>query len=239
MKLQHTLGGIESLDPIKVEKRVFVEPWEKTIFGIHVAMMSLSKHLGAKNVPTTFNDEWTWADLRKGAESMHPFDYFRFRYYEKWLGGISSFFVSQGYISDEELEAKSLQFLADPDTKKPVGGDTKIDEQVNFYLANGDSPLKDTDSKAKFAVGDVVIVKNVPPSEHTRLPGHLRGHKGVIDTVYEGQYSYFCSTGPDGLGEPMASYCVKFDPREIWNEMAEDGANSFYADLFEIYLTIA
>lgn len=98
MKLQHYLGGLEGIDsePLNFEKRVFVEPWETRIFGIHVAMMGLSKHLNQalpqypiENVPTKFNSTWTWADLRKGAEAMNPFDYFRFRYYEKWLGGIS------------------------------------------------------------------------------------------------------------------------------------------------------
>src|SRR4051794_872851 len=114
MKLQHNLGGIETLDPVAFEKRVFVEPWEQRIFGIHVAMMGLSKHLdGAKpgypikSVPTAFKDEWTWADLRKGAEAMHPFDYFKYRYYEKWLGGISGFFVQKGYVSAAALEAKT------------------------------------------------------------------------------------------------------------------------------------
>ena len=112
MKLQHTLGGLEGLDPITPEKRVFVEPWEKTIFGIHAAMMGLSNHLGFQGVPTKLEDEWTWADLRKGAEAMNPFDYFRFRYYEKWLGGISGWFTAKGYITAEELEAKTQEFLA-------------------------------------------------------------------------------------------------------------------------------
>ncbi|MEB3229469.1 MAG: nitrile hydratase subunit beta, partial [Leptolyngbyaceae bacterium] len=45
MKLQHNLGGLEGLDPITPELEVFVEPWEKRIFGIHTAMMALSNHL--------------------------------------------------------------------------------------------------------------------------------------------------------------------------------------------------
>jgi nitrile hydratase len=45
MKLQHSLGGLEGLGPVTFEKRVFVEPWEKRIFGIHVAMMALSSQL--------------------------------------------------------------------------------------------------------------------------------------------------------------------------------------------------
>ena len=80
------------------------------------------------------------------------------------------------------------------------------------------------------------VVRDVPPSEHTRLPGHLRGKPGVIETVYDGAYAYFCSTGPDGLGEPMPSYCVRFDPADLWNELSEPGNGAFYADLFEVYL---
>ena len=45
MKLQHYLGGLEGLDRVDLEKRVFVEPWETRIFGIYTAMMALSGHL--------------------------------------------------------------------------------------------------------------------------------------------------------------------------------------------------
>ena len=45
MKLQHTLGGLEGLGPVDFEKRVFVEEWEKRIFGIHTALMGLSDSL--------------------------------------------------------------------------------------------------------------------------------------------------------------------------------------------------
>jgi len=56
MKLQHYIGGLEGLEPSSFEKRVFVQPWEERIFGIHVAMMALSQHLdAAKATPTQFN----------------------------------------------------------------------------------------------------------------------------------------------------------------------------------------
>src|SRR5271156_1150858 len=92
MKLQHYLGGLEGLDRVDFEKRVFVEPWETRIFGIHTAMMALSAHLQLPQTASTFHDKWTWASLRTGAEGMNPFDYFKYRYYEKWLDGISGFF---------------------------------------------------------------------------------------------------------------------------------------------------
>lgn len=150
MKLQHSLGGLEGLGPVDFQKKVFVEPWEKRIFGIHTAMMGLSIHLKEAlpeypidQVPTAFKDIWTWADLRRGAEAMNPFDYFKLRYYEKWLGGISGFFVEKGYLSQEELNQKTNFYLKEgnvdptPLPQKDIPG---IDEQVIKYLELGDSP---------------------------------------------------------------------------------------------------
>jgi nitrile hydratase subunit beta len=241
MKLQHNLGGLEGLGPVDFEKRVFVEPWETRIFGIHVAMMALSQHLKEAipkypidQVPTKFKSTWTWADLRKGAEAMHPFDYFKYRYYEKWLGGISGFFVSQGYISQEELDAKTSAYLKGKGSI-PESRNELIDNQIIEYLRIGDPGGREVAGGPKFSKNDTIRVKNVPPVDHTRLPGHLRGKTGVVDKVYTGFYVYFCSTGSDGLGEPMPVYRVRFDPKEIWGELAEE-KSVVYADLYETYL---
>jgi nitrile hydratase beta subunit len=241
MKLQHNLGGVENLGPVSVETRPFVEEWEKRIFGIHVAMMALSAHLkdalphyDLSKVPTKFKDDWTWGHLRVGAEGMNPFDYFKYRYYEKWLGGISSFFVQKNYVDGAELEARSDAYLrgaAQPLAKKPL---PDVDAQVVRYLREGDSPKRKGPAPA-FALGAQVVVKDVMPVEHTRLPGYLRSKLGEIVHVYEGSYAYFFSTGPDGIGHPMPVYCVKFDPKAIWGDTAEGGA-FIYADLFEAYL---
>ena len=138
------MAVLEGLGPVDFEKRVFVEPWETRIFGIHVAMMGLSQHLKEAipkypidQVPTKFKSKWTWADLRKGAEAMHPFDYFKYRYYEKWLGGISGFFVSQGYISQEELDAKISAYL-EGEGSIPESRNEAIDNQIIEYLRVGD-----------------------------------------------------------------------------------------------------
>jgi nitrile hydratase len=235
MKLQHYIGGIEGLEPSSFEKRVFVQPWEERIFGIHVAMMALSNHLEAvKTVPTQFKSFWSWGHLRKGAEGMNPFDYFKYRYYEKWLGGISGFFVESGYVSKEELDAKTTAYLENLDAPLPEGGEPAIDHQVIEYLRVGDSPKCDVDIKRKFKVGDTVVVRNPPPVEHCKLPGYLRTKKGVVDVVYEGAYNYFFPTG-DGVGAPMPVYSVKFDSHEIWGNLTEP-KTWIYVDVFEAYL---
>jgi len=248
MKIQHNIAGIENLGEIDFQKRVFVVPWEERIFGIHVAMMGLSNHLDTdsvpdysiSSVPTNFDSTWTWGHLRMGAEAMNPFDYFKFRYYEKWLGGISGFFIEEGYITEEELDAKTALYLEDgnldnaplPDKPEPA-----IDEQVMKYLREGDSPQRDVEVAPKFAVGDKIRVKSIPPTEHTRLPGNLQGKIGTIDVAYPAPYTYFFTT-TDGLGEPMPVYNVKFEATELWGETAEPN-NVYYNDLFETYLEAA
>jgi nitrile hydratase beta subunit len=200
-------------------------------------MMGLSNHLGSAapaypiaEVPTAFDDEWTWADLRTGAEAMNPFDYFKFRYYEKWLGGISQFFVDKGYVTEEELAERIAQAAPAADGAAAA----QIDDQVIAYLRSGDTPRRDV-AHPKFEVGSTVRIANPRTDAHSRLPGYLRGRVGTVERVFEGDYAYFCHTG-DGIGDPMPIYIVEFDPVEIWGGRAEDGPLSLYAELFEAYL---
>lgn len=245
MKLQHTLGGLEGLDPINFETEVFVEPWEQRIFGIHTAMMALSNHLNTSlpdyeidQVPTQFKSFWTWGHLRMGAEGMHPFEYFRLRYYEKWLGGISGFFVEEGYITQTELEERTALFLENSTPEAPPSADmeeTAIDTQVVKYLTEGDSPLRPLPAPPKFAVGDRVRVKNIPSGDHTRLPGHIRGKTAEVVKVYDGAFTYFFPT-TDGLGTPMPVYSLAFKPEDIWEDSLIDPKSVYYNDIFEVYI---
>ena len=245
MKLQHNLGGLEGLGPINFETQVFVEPWEKRIFGVHVAMMALSNHLAASlpdyaidQVSTTFKGFWTWGHLRMGAETMHPFEYFRLRYYEKWLGGISSFFVEEGYITQAELDNRTAELLKDSEKAEaplPSGGDPAIDAQVLKYLREGDSPLRTLPAPAKFKVGDQVRVKDISPGAHSRLPGHFKGRVAEVAHVYEGAFTYFFST-EDGLGTPMPVYSLAFKPVDLWAGSLIDSNSAYYNDIFEVYL---
>jgi nitrile hydratase len=235
MKLQHALGGLEGLDPIALETRVFVESWEERIFGIHTAMMALSPQLDLEPTPSTFSTIWTWADLRKGAESMNPFDYFKYRYYEKWLGGISGYFVEKGYLTQEELDARTRVYLSSPPTTAVKGGAPEIDERIRKYLLIGDDPRRDPLAPPKYKAGDNIRVGDPHTVDHTRLPGHLRNKVGVIDSVYDGAYTYLCDTGTDGLGTEMPVYCVRFDPETLWPGNTEKNF-TFYADLFEAYV---
>ena len=212
------------------------------MFGINLALLGLSKHLGEatpqypiENVPTNFKSKYTAADLRKRGEAMHPFDYFRYRYYEKWLASVVNFLTTEAYISEQELESRTTAYLNHENVPTHEWQNVAIDEQVLVFLRGGDSARRDTDKKPQFRAGDSVRVKDVKPVEHTRLPGYLRAKTGVIETVYGGCYAYSVSTGPDGLGEPMPVYLVRFDPRDIWEDNSEP-KSLVYVGVYETYL---
>lgn len=243
MKLQQYLGGLENLGPVNLETKVFVSEWEKRIFGIHTVMMAESAHLDRAlpkypmdEVPTTFKEIWTWAHLRTGAEGMNPFEYFKYRYYEKWLMGISQFFVDRGYISADELAELTRHYRAQPDAPLPLQPNLALKEQINRYLNLGDSGLRAPVVPPRFKVGDTVYAGDPEAAEHSRLPGFLRNKRGVVTEVYAGAFEYFVSTGPDGLEGPQHVYCVSFDAADIWGAEKSEPNTVIYADLFDTYL---
>ncbi len=246
MKLQHTLGGLQGLGPVDFQKKVFVEKWETRIFGIHTAMMALSSHLEnslpdytMSEVPSTFKDIWTWADLRRGAESISPFAYFQFRYYEKWLGGITGFFLEKGYISEDELSDFINKYLREGNMEElplPTRLEEGIDKQIIKYLEEGDSGKRTPEKEPSFSEGQSIKVNDPDCNDHTRLPGYLRNKIGIIDKVYPDCYAYF--PGPsDHLQTPQISYSVKFYPENIWGPDFSESGSVVYADLFECYLS--
>jgi hypothetical protein len=140
-------------------------------------------------------------------------------------------FIDQGYITEAELDALTEEYYQDPNKPLPQGGASAIDDRVVQYLVEGNSPKRDVAVTYDFAAGDVVEIKNVPSVEHTRLPGFLRNRTGVVESVYEGAYTYLCDTGPDGIGPAMPVYSVRFDPQQLWPGNAEPNF-TLYADLY-------
>ncbi|MCX5495627.1 nitrile hydratase subunit beta [Kaistia dalseonensis] len=224
MKVQHYLGGIEGLGPVKVEKRVFVEPWEAQLFAVHSTMMGTGI--------------WAWPDLRVLAEGMNPLDYFKYRYYIKWLGGICKFLVDRGYLSQSEIEEKTKYFLNNPTAALPNAGNAEITQRVVDYFYRGANPYRDVVTNPVFKAGDMVRVKDMPPAVHTRLPGYLRNKVGTVDVVYKGAYLYADNVPTDGIGTAQPVYLVKFKTRDIWSDIP-DTQDVLYNDFFEAYLEAA
>jgi nitrile hydratase len=167
---------------------------------------------------------------------MQPFEYFKFRYYEKWLGGISQFFIDQGYITSDELNEKTGYYRSNPDAELPARPNEAISKQIDAYLTQGDSGYQPLPAPTRFSIGDTVRIADPEAVDHTRLPGYLRNKIGTIDLVYPGAFSYFVSTGVDGIGDPMPVYRVAFKPADIWGEGKSEVNSTIYADLYAAYV---
>jgi len=224
LKIQQYLGGVDGLGPVHVEKRVFVEPWEARLFGVHSTMMGTGI--------------WAWPDLRIRAEAMNPLDYFKYRYYIKWQGAMVDFLIKHNYITEKELDEKTDFFLKNPDAELPDVGASEVTQRVVDYFYTGDNPYRDVIVNPRFKEGERVRINDMPAAPHTRLAGCFRNKVGVIEKVYKGAWLYSASVPTDGLGVPQPIYLVRFNTRDVWNDIP-DSADVIYFDFFEIYVSAA
>lgn len=224
MKLQQYLGGLENVGPVSTEKRVFVEDWEKQLFGVHMCMMGTGI--------------WAWPHLRVKAEGMNPFDYFKYRYYIKWLGGMCAYLIERNYINEAELDELTQHYLDNPDAPLPQRGNPAVTDQVVDYMFTGDNPYRDVALNPVFKAGQRVRVMDPASAVHTRLIGYLRNKVGVIQEVYPKAILYTDSVPTDSISTPQPIYCVKFMTRDIWPERP-DTDDALYSDVFETYLEAA
>ena len=110
-------------------------------------------------------------------------------------------------------------------------------EQVPGLIAGGASARSAEAVEGKLKPGDKVLVRNINPTTHTRLPRYVRGKHGVV-TSDHGVF-VFPDTEAHGKGaNPQHVYSVKFSARELWGEDAP-AKDSLYIDLFEDYVTKA
>ena len=67
----------------------------------------------------------------------------------------------------------------------------------------------------RFKVGDRILVRNINPTSHTRMPRYIRGKRGVIE-IDHGIF-VFPDTYAMGAGEqPQHVYAVRFTSSELW-----------------------
>ena len=86
----------------------------------------------------------------------------------------------------------------------------------------------------RFRVGDRILVNNMNPVTHTRLPAYLRGKHGVVDRDH-GVFA-FPDTHAHGKGDkPQHCYAVRFSARDLWGAQAS-AKDSLVADLFDDYM---
>ncbi|MBR0753717.1 nitrile hydratase subunit beta [Bradyrhizobium jicamae] len=212
----HDMGGVKGFGPVVPEANepVFHGEWERRAFALTVAMAR----------PGGWNIDMS----RFARENRPPDDYLSKSYFQIWLAGLETLMIERGLVTREEIEAG--QVLAPPKPGiKPVAPD-----EVTPAIRRGGPTERPAPAPALFKDGEIVRMKDIHPTTHTRLPLYVRGHLGTIEM------NHGCHVFPDlnalGQGEnPQWLYTVRFDGPELWGA-GTDPTLSVSVDAWESYL---
>jgi nitrile hydratase len=107
-------------------------------------------------------------------------------------------------------------------------------DMVPGLVATGGSCRVAAEVPAKFRAGDRILVRNINPIRHTRLPRYVRGKQGVVEQDH-GVFVYPDSSAHGEGQKPQHVYSVKFAARELWGAEAP-AKDCLYLDLWDDYL---
>lgn len=224
----HDLGGMHGFGPIGAppDEPVFHAEWERRAFGLTLAMGAWRR--------------WNLDMSRSAREQMPPAEYLATTYYEHWLFGLERLMVEHGFTAPGELDAAVARIRrGDPATATGAAlqaGALRA-EAVTAVLGNRRGARRDPSGPPRFAVGDVVLIRNIHPTGHTRVPRYVRGRRGAI-AIDHGTF-VFPDSHAAGLGErPQRVYNVRFTARELWGPDASP-RDTVHVDLWDDYLEAA
>ena len=140
---------------------MFHATWEPRVHALTIA-------LGATG-------RWN-LDMSRSARETLP-DYLNLTYYEIWLHGLEKLLIEKGLVTSDELSAGCARLAP-----VPVGRVLKAD-QVAALLAKGAPTERASVTPARFKLGQRVRTRRTAAEHHTRLPGYVRGKRGVVERV--------------------------------------------------------
>ena len=214
------LGGTEGWGPAhppRGDEPVFAEPWQGRAF----ALTLLSIQVSGRNVDA----------FRHALERLDRAAYLDDGYYGRWLSGAELMLTDSGTLAPGAVEARARNLrgeqVEEPPMPEPRSGYAPTAVPV------GAGSLRSVDAAPAFAVGERVRAKDMSVSGHTRLPGYVRGHLGVVEYIQPA--SVLPDTNAHFKGEnPQYVYSVRFDSQELWGAGTEPFALT--VEMFESYL---
>ena len=160
----------------------------------------------------TFNAD----EYRHAVERIDPSLYLSYSYYERVLAAATTLFVEKGLIPFAELE-------------QHAAGHVPLARAISKTA--GKSIIRHTDS---FEVGDVVRVRTLHATGHSRAPRYVHGKQGVVTHITPP----FRVPDANAHGEEypaQSTYHVRFNSSELWSDSAEPNT-SVVVDLWQMYL---
>lgn len=213
------MGGTPGWGPAHRPRRdepVFEEPWQGRAFALAI----LASRIACGGINTDA--------FRHALERLDRAAYLDDGYYGRWVNAGELMLTERSILAPGAIEARARNLRGEHVEEPPVTEPTRPD-----YAPAAEGSLRTLDTAPTFTVGERVRAKAISPSGHTRLPGYIRGHIGVVALIQPA--AVLPDTNADFLGEnPQHVYSVRFDSRELWGAGAEPFALT--AELYESYL---
>jgi len=220
----HDMGGMHGFGPVDAnDTEPYHHEWEKQVLAITLAM-------GATGT-------WNLDQSRSARESLPPAFYLSAGYYGIWLQALQNLLIQYQLVTQQELDSGSAMCSA------KYSGKILSAENVQVALRAGSPVTREHTTQPVFAVGDFVTVRNLQPSEHTRLPAYIRNKTGVVHRLHA--CHVFADAHARGDGEkPQWLYNVRFEAAHLWEDVhqssvntdASTSADAVHVDCWESYL---
>jgi nitrile hydratase beta subunit len=205
------MDGIHDLAGLSGFGEVIVESDEPTFHepweAVAFALNALGVTIGTYNVDA----------YRHAIERMRPAHYLAASYYERTLTGVATLMVEKGIVSREELEDRA-------------GGVFPLSQPAAAVAPDG----MESSKEPRYVVGDHVLVRNIHPAGHTRVPRYVRGVRGEVLHVAP-MFPFPDASAHDLAGRSEATYHVLFRAEDLWTDAAGTG-DTVVVDLWESYL---
>lgn len=206
----HDMGGMQGFGrvPDETDDAVFHAPWEGRVHGMVYALFGQ----GMLNIDA----------FRHAIERIPPKEYLGAPYYGRWARAVEALLIEAGVLRPGELQERM-----DGREMPPREGTTLEGSEPGGFIRELDHPRR-------FELGAEVRVRNLHPRGHTRLPGYVRGKRGVVVRLHPA--CVLPDTNAHGKGEcPEYLFSVRFTADELWGSTAESSA-PVSVDLFDRYL---
>jgi nitrile hydratase beta subunit len=211
------MGGTQSWGPTHPpsgDEPVFEEPWQGRAF----ALTLLSIRVSGRNVDA----------FRHAIERLDRSAYLDDGSWGRWLNASELMLTESAILAPAAIDARARNLRGEQVEEPPPPEPAKPD-----YAPTAEGSLRTVDISPAFATGERVRAKDMSPAGHTRLPGYVRGHTGVVELIQPA--AVLPDTNAHFQGEnPQHVYSVRFDSQELWGADAEPFALT--VELFESYL---
>jgi nitrile hydratase subunit beta len=200
--------------PPSADEPVFGEPWQGRAF----ALALLSIPVSGQNLDA----------FRHAQERLDRAAYLDDGYFGRWLNASELLLTDSAIVAPGAIDARARNLRGEDVSEPPIPEPARPD-----YIPTAKGSLRSVASAPAFAVGARVRARDISPPGHTRLPGYVRGHTGVVELIQPA--AVLPDTNAHFQGEnPQYVYSVRFGSCELWGADAEPFEVT--VELFESYL---